>query len=58
MTWLDLHPYLKTLCDELKEPFDPSLTKAEASRRIDELRARDPRISRQQGEPHKAPSRS
>lgn len=29
--------YLKTLCEEAKEPFDPNLTKAEASRRIDEL---------------------
>ncbi|ACB74456.1 DUF3072 domain-containing protein [Opitutus terrae] len=29
--------YLKTLSDEAKEPFDEKLTKAEASRRIDEL---------------------
>lgn len=29
--------YLKTLSDEAKAPFDDSLTKAEASRRIDEL---------------------
>ena len=29
--------YLKTLCDEAGEEFDPSLTKAEASKRIDEL---------------------
>jgi hypothetical protein len=29
--------YLKTLSDEAKEPFDDRLTKAEASRRIDEL---------------------
>src|SRR3954471_2717423 len=29
--------YLKTLCDEAKEPFDDKLTKAEASKRIDEL---------------------
>jgi uncharacterized damage-inducible protein DinB len=29
--------YLKTLCEEAKETFDGSLTKAEASRRIDEL---------------------
>lgn len=29
--------YLKTLCDEADEEFDPSLTKAEASKRIDEL---------------------
>jgi len=29
--------YLKTLSEEAKEPFDDSLTKADASRRIDEL---------------------
>jgi hypothetical protein len=29
--------YLKTLCEEAKEEFDDKLTKAEASRRIDEL---------------------
>ena len=29
--------YLKTLSEEAKEPFDESLTKAAASRRIDEL---------------------
>ena len=29
--------YLKTLSEEAKEEFDPSLTKADASRRIDEL---------------------
>jgi hypothetical protein len=29
--------YLKTLSDEAGEPFDESLTKAEASRRIEEL---------------------
>ena len=29
--------YLKTLSDEAKEPFDDTLTKADASRRIDEL---------------------
>ena len=32
--------YLKTLSDEAKEPFDDDLTKAEASKRIDELRER------------------
>ncbi len=32
--------YLKTLCEEAGEPFDAGLTKAEASRRIDELRGR------------------
>jgi hypothetical protein len=29
--------YLKTLSDQADEPFDDSLTKAEASKRIDEL---------------------
>ncbi len=29
--------YLKTLCEEAGEPFDPDLTKAEASKRIDAL---------------------
>ena len=29
--------YLKTLSDEANEPFDENLTKAEASKRIDEL---------------------
>jgi hypothetical protein len=32
--------YLKTLSEEAKVPFDDSLTKAEASRRIDELQRR------------------
>jgi hypothetical protein len=32
--------YLKTLSEEAKIPFDDSLTKAEASKRIDELRAK------------------
>jgi hypothetical protein len=32
--------YLKTLSDEAGEPFDESLTKAEASKRIDELQQR------------------
>lgn len=29
--------YLKTLSEEAGEPFEPGLTKAEASKRIDEL---------------------
>jgi hypothetical protein len=29
--------YLKTLCEEAGETFDPDLTKAQASKRIDEL---------------------
>lgn len=32
--------YLKTLSEEAKVPFNDSLTKAEASRRIDELQAK------------------
>jgi hypothetical protein len=32
--------YLKTLSDEANEPFDEKLTKAEASKRIDELQAK------------------
>ncbi|MFC3125604.1 DUF3072 domain-containing protein [Pseudoroseomonas globiformis] len=32
--------YLQTLCQEAGEEFDPSLTKAEASQRIDALQAR------------------
>lgn len=32
--------YLRTLCEEAKEPFDDKLTKAQASRRIDELQAK------------------
>jgi hypothetical protein len=32
--------YLQTLSEEAGEPFDPSLSKAEASKRIDELQAR------------------
>jgi len=32
--------YLKTLCEEAGEPFDSQLTKAEASKRIDQLQAR------------------
>ena len=32
--------YLRTLTQEANEPFDENLTKAEASRRIDELQER------------------
>jgi hypothetical protein len=32
--------YLKTLSEEANEEFDPSLTKADASRRIDELQTK------------------
>jgi hypothetical protein len=37
--------YLETLCRETHEEFDETLTKAEASKRIDELRGRSPRLS-------------
>jgi len=37
--------YLETLCREAGEQFDAALTKAEASKRIDELRERSPRLS-------------
>jgi hypothetical protein len=36
--------YLETLAREAGEAFDESLSKAEASKRIDELRQRSPRI--------------
>jgi hypothetical protein len=32
--------YLKTLCEEAGEEFDPGLSKAEASKRMDALRAK------------------
>ena len=32
--------YLRTLCEEAGETFDESLTKADASKRIDELQAK------------------
>jgi hypothetical protein len=32
--------YLQTLCREAKEDFDESLTKAQASKKIDELQAK------------------
>jgi hypothetical protein len=37
--------YLETLCRETNEEFDDTLTKADASKRIDELRARSPRLA-------------
>ncbi len=36
--------YLETLATETGETVDPDLTKAEASKRIDELRRRSPRL--------------
>jgi hypothetical protein len=37
--------YLKTLSDEAKVPFEENLTKAEASKRIDELRQQNDRVA-------------
>jgi hypothetical protein len=37
--------YLKTLSDEASEPFDDKLSKADASRRIDELQERTGRAA-------------
>jgi hypothetical protein len=37
--------YLETLARDNDETFDENLTKAEASKRIDELRQRSPRVS-------------
>lgn len=37
--------YLETLCREAGEEFDETLSKADASKRIDELRDRSPRLS-------------
>ena len=37
--------YLKTLSDEASVPFDENLTKADASKRIDELKQRSDRLA-------------
>ena len=37
--------YLQTLAEETGEAVDPDLSKADASKRIDELKARSPRVS-------------
>jgi hypothetical protein len=37
--------YLETLCRETGEDFDETLSKADASKRIDELRGRSPRLT-------------
>jgi Protein of unknown function (DUF3072) len=41
--------YLKTLSEEVKDPdaFDPKLTKAEASKRIDAVKAKVERVRKQ-----------
>jgi hypothetical protein len=47
--------YLKTLCEDVGETFDPTLTKAQASKLIDELRGRDPRLAGQGAQGKTAP---
>lgn len=37
--------YLETLSREAGEEFDDTLTKADASKRIDELRSKSPRLA-------------
>jgi hypothetical protein len=37
--------YLETLCNDTGETFEENLTKAEASKMIDELRERSPRLA-------------
>jgi len=39
--------YLETLCNDTAERFDENLTKAEASKLIDELRERSPRLTQE-----------
>ena len=39
--------YLETLCRETGEEFDETLSKADASKRIDEIRAMSPRLGHQ-----------
>ena len=36
--------YLKTLCEETDEAFNENLSKADASKLIDELKSRSPRL--------------
>jgi hypothetical protein len=43
----DARSYLETLCRETGEAFDETLSKADASKRIDELRTRSPRLTEQ-----------
>lgn len=51
--------YLRTLSEAAHEPFDESLTKAQASRRIDELQARTGVANaRHAGTAHEAPQDS
>ena len=50
--------YLRTLADEVGEPFDERLTKAQASIRIDELRDRSPRVDTSGNAPTSRPSQA
>jgi hypothetical protein len=46
--------YLRTLCEEAGVEFDPSLTQAAASERIDQLKAEVPRLAGAEGPPPQA----
>lgn len=48
--------YLETLCRETGEPFDETLSKADASARIDELRERSPRLASSTDEDRDVPA--
>jgi hypothetical protein len=52
--------YLRTLSDDVGEEFDPTMSKADASRRIDELQQRSPRLEAADSEsvtpPHPSPA--
>lgn len=37
--------YLQTLCEETGQEFDPSMSKADASKLIDDLKAESPRVT-------------
>lgn len=52
------HSYLQTLSEEAHEPFDPSLTKAQASLRIEELQRRTGRGQGSTSDAAPAPSPS
>ena len=45
--------YLKTLCEEAGVDFDPSLSKAAASERFDQLKAYVPRLAANEGAPRR-----
>ena len=42
-----IRSYLDTLCGDTGEEFDETLSKADASKRIDELRERSPRLTQE-----------